>query len=188
MTYRFSLVALAVLCASSEAAFAQGRPVQRTVPPAVGRVAPQAGAANVDLRPDLVIRDIRRESEGTFRVLVANQGLRDAATFTVMLRLRFPETGTPGSLSPNRALGEVPALKAAEETWVRFIVSVATTNLQAVEASADPGYQTWNTGVGPGAGGLPSQAGPVWVNQRIVEKDETNNSLRIEVAALKAWP
>ena len=187
MNYRSAVLALLLLCVSAPAVLAQGRPDRPRPATGVNEVNVRPSGLTVDMRPDLVVRDIRREGPNAFRVLVANQGMRDASTFGLLLRLNFAEPDPIPGMSRGRAVVDVAGVRSNEEVWVSVTTSASDDKLatiRSVEASADPGYQRWSTG-----STWPAEAaGPVWVSPRVPERDEMNNSLTIAIADLRAWP
>jgi len=159
-------------------------------------------ATTTQALPDFVVKDIRIQGDRIIQVQVANEGLTDART-----QIAVSVSASASNYRTARA-GDVliPPLKAGETTWVAFPALYARTtgdlpgsdvvtlaDIQDVTATIDPSVMEasgWGPGTNvaqtvPGLCKLKGQA--AFVHGCIFERDDTNNSLRLNRDKLLVW-
>ena len=146
------LMAAAAQVQTIEAAADRAAPAEPSV---VAAPAPVAELAT-PMRPDLVVKEIRIESDSVLEALVANVGTADGtAKFTVNAdaEIKGRNWGSYGSEI-------VPGLSAGQSLWVRISgweAGISLTKANATSASVDGPYRKWRSMVGsfvniPGVG------------------------------------
>jgi hypothetical protein len=173
-------------------------PIQRVpnaAPPAVQMVQPPT-ALRVQLLPDLVVKEIRKDGTNAVRVLIANDGSADEApSFSVIASASY--RSRRGSTMPTW----IGPLKAGQTQWVRFGPFHADreswypgkpestlADWESISVIAD----SYMAAAGWGSGGIPSSLDPTpnpCTPERgcVVELDEKNNMLSAPIASMTDW-
>lgn len=189
------------------AALAQmSAPVMRVPPPATSkpftRSVDSAIPTTSQALPDFVVKDIRIEGDRIIHVQVANEGLTDAPS-----QIAVSLSASASSYRTARASDVlIPPLKAGETAWVVFPALYARTtdgipgsevvtlpDIQDVTATIDPSVLVpsgWSAGTNvaqtvPGLCKLKGQT--ALAHGCIFERDDTNNSLRMNRDKLLLW-
>lgn len=142
---------------------------------AIEEAAPSPGRMNAAL-PDLVIREIRRDAQGTYGIRVANQGVQRAATFNIMLSL----TTAAAAPGPSKVV-ETPALAGGGQLWVTVSIDPPPIQPTHMSARADPAYILAISSTN--SDGTPNPGRWTWkrIDSRIRESDEENNFLSVAI-------
>ncbi|MBV8686288.1 MAG: hypothetical protein JOZ90_09660 [Alphaproteobacteria bacterium] len=165
----------------------------RRIPPAA-RPAGEALAAN--LKPDLVIKEMRKEAPGAVHVLVLNQGTGPSTAWA-----RVEASASFRSRHGYAMDAVVPPLAAGESRWVTFAAFVdrsessypgkpapTLADWETVSAEVD-GYVASGTAWGSALPPVPNpEKNPCTPEHGcVVELDETNNALSMPIADMPQW-
>jgi|GEM_PF-3098030 len=164
----------------------------------------RADAIRVNLKPDLIVKEMRIEGDKAVHVLVANNGTAASGKFTIEMA-GSSERGA--SYPAMTVMDSDKGLAAGEERWVKFgnfvyelgqpssgLVPLNQVDVFSVQLDSyhdtDKGNGGWFLGVptDPTAALRPAEKNPCKpLVGCIAELDETNNSLSVSRADMTAW-
>jgi hypothetical protein len=168
------------------------RPMPRAVSPNM-QVAPQGEAVRANLKPDLVVKEMRKDGN-TLHVLIANEGSADTVAV-----VRVSGDARYRSLRGRSADAYIGPLKTGATEWVEFAgftdddQSYPTTprllgDWDQVTVVVDPpAYEGTVPGVPTTPSDMMAKRTCTTAHGCIVELDETNNSLTAATATMAAW-